>query len=103
MRHKYSFKSWVQVSTHDRDIGKIKRLIINSENNAVISGAEDGTIFVYKIDMAGVKSIARGDFLSEFNYPALTNGINEGTFSDEIELKDNKEDDILDDKIYSIQ
>lgn len=53
--------------------------------------------------MAGLKSIARGDFLSEFNYQALTNGINEGTFSDEIELKDNKEEDILDDKIYSIQ
>jgi hypothetical protein len=52
--------------------------------------------------MAGLKSISRGDFLSEFNYPELTNGINEGTFSDEIELKDNKEEDILDDKIYSI-
>lgn len=55
------------------------------------------------MDLGGLKSLARGDFLNEFNLVELENGITEGTFSDEIDLKDNKEEDILDDSIYSIQ
>jgi hypothetical protein len=35
------------------DYGKVKRVLLNFDKTAVISVAEDGTMYVYRIDYQG--------------------------------------------------
>jgi hypothetical protein len=47
---------------HDRDYGKVKKVCFNYERNAIISAAEDGTLFVHKFDYQSlVKSAKMGE------------------------------------------
>ncbi|KRX11116.1 WD40-repeat-containing domain [Pseudocohnilembus persalinus] len=103
IRHRYDLKKYTAIATHDRDYGKVKKVALNFDNTAVLSVGLDGFLYVYKFDYKSMLNIIKENENPEFNYPQLQNGISEANFVDEIDIGDKDEEDILDDKIYSIQ
>lgn len=85
------------------DYGRVRKVLLNYDKTAVLSVADDGTLYVYRIDYQGFITAARGVFIETFQMPELSNGINSGTFNEEIPLESPIEEDIINDKIYSIQ
>lgn len=61
VRHKYDAKVWMQISAHDRDIGRVRRLALNQDKSALLSVAEDGTLYTAKLDHAGLLLAVKGD------------------------------------------
>lgn len=80
MRHKFDLKSWMHINSHDKDLGRIKRAVLNFERNCVITCSEDGTTASYVFELDSLKQLARGDVKTSFNYPSIGGGLNETTF-----------------------
>lgn len=87
LRHKYNYQKFLIKYPHDRDNGKVCKVVFNHERNTILTTAEDGTIFVYKIDfgsfMRAAKSLEPIDSAS-IMIPASLIGLNEVSFIDKI-------------------
>jgi hypothetical protein len=68
----------------------------------LLSVADDGTLFTYRIDMESVKAKSRGEIIDAYTYPDLAGGLTENTYADKIELLEEEEEDIIDDSKYSV-
>lgn len=93
-------------SAHDWDIGKVKKVLFNFEKNAIISAAEDGTLFVHRFDNQSLmKSAKMGEpvTVDAISAPTALHGVNEVSFIEGIDLNEPAEQDIADNKGYSIQ
>ncbi|EAS07768.2 WD repeat protein (macronuclear) [Tetrahymena thermophila SB210] len=103
LRHKNDLKINMLVRTHDRDTGAIKKVVMNHEKKCVMSVGNDGTLFIYKIDLPSIKKITRGEIIEDFQFEEFVGGLGEHSFAEQIELSDNEENEIKDDSVYSIQ
>lgn len=50
LRHRTDFKQYTLKESHDIDYGRVRRVLINFDKTAILSLAEDGTLYVNKID-----------------------------------------------------
>lgn len=106
LRHRFGFTQYMKKDCHDKDYGKVKKVCFNYEKNAVISAAEDGNLFVHKLDYQSlVKSAKMGEPVTEdaITLPSTIHGVNEVSFIEGIELTQPSEQDVEDGKMYSIQ
>ena len=88
LRNKIDLRVWLQTNTHDKNYGLVRRTILNHERSCLLSAADDGSIFVYKLDEQGYVKAAKGEHPSNFVFKELEGtGITEGIFSEQIDLQ----------------
>ena len=88
LRNKLDLRVWLQTNTHDKNYGLVRRTILNHERSCLLSAADDGSIFVYKLDEQGYVKAAKGEHPSNFVFKELEGtGITEGIFSEHIDLQ----------------
>lgn len=106
LRHKFNFERYMKKDAHDRDYGKVRKIAFNYDRNAIISAAEDGTLFVHQFDYQSlIKSAKSGEpvTVDAITVPTAINGINEVSFIEGIDLSEPAEEDVSDSAGYSIQ
>lgn len=103
LRHRIDLNNWVSLQTHDISYGKVSHVVINQSKNFVLSSGEDGTLYSYQLDYDTFMQGVKGNPSLEVAFEAPKGGITEITFTQQIEIADVGEEDILDPKIYSIQ
>lgn len=64
------------------DYGKVRKVCLNYDRSAVLSIADDGTLYVYRLDFQGFLQQLRGQEVSEFTFPEFQLGINSTTYTD---------------------
>lgn len=96
IRHRTDLSKELSVAAHDIDTGLIRHIGLSYDKKCIISAAKDGTIHVKKYDFHNSLNVFQGSFHEEYTAPEIDT---------EFMLESNQEDseDILDDKIYSIQ
>ena len=75
---------------------------MNHEKKSILSVGADGTMFVYKVDLEAIQRITRGEIIEEFQFEEFVGGISDNAFTDEVELSNPEESEILDDTVRQL-
>lgn len=101
IRVKADINNCLRIQKHDRDYGKIRGLGFNHSKTAFFSVGEDSCLFAYKCDFESILIGSQGGLVKKAKFFEL-NSFEEEELKVEMEVKSEVED-VLDDKIYSIQ
>lgn len=105
LRHKYNYEKYLAKYPHDRDVGRVSKVALNHEKNALLTSGEDGSVFVYKIDFSSFCRAAKMEEPldpSSIMLPSSLIGLNEVIFIDKVDL-DSPAVDLASNTGYSIQ
>ena len=91
----------LRLQKHDRDYGKIRGVGFNPSKTAFFSVGDDSCLFSYKCDFESILIGSQGGLVKKANFLELK-PFEEEELKVEMEIK-SEVDDVLDDKIYSIQ
>ncbi len=61
LRHRYDWNTVLSIANHDRDYGKVRSVLLNSEKSMLLSTSDDGTLMTRQIDFNAVIRIAKGE------------------------------------------
>lgn len=98
------------------DYGRVRKLALNKDRSVALSVSDDGTLYCYQLDYERFQEQLRRikenekldqpqqvfESLDMLHPERIPLGINSTSFTDELLITNPEENDIVDDKIYSI-